>query len=60
MGSKMYLYLKCFYEQWCSGQDDADIIERSEVFIDIVHDKFGYDKDRTRQFLYREPWFKYK
>lgn len=54
----MYLYLKSFYEQWCSGQDDADIIERSEVFIDIVHNKFGYEKNRTREFLHEEPWFK--
>lgn len=55
----MYLYLKSYYEQWCSGQDDVDIINRSEVFIDIVHEKFGYDKDTARTFLYKETWFKH-
>lgn len=56
----MYLYLKCFYEQWCSGQDDEDIINRSEAFIDMIHDKIGFDKEKTRDFLYKEPWFKHK
>ena len=54
----MYLYLKSFYEQWCSGQDNADIIKRAEVFIDIVHNKFGYDKDIVKKFLFDQQWFK--
>lgn len=56
----MYMYLKSFYAQWCSGQDDADIIERSEVFIDMIYHRVGFDRDTTREFLYKEPWFKHK
>ena len=55
----MYLYLKSFYEQWCSGQDNEEIINRSEVFIDMIHHKIGYDKETLRKFLHGEPWFKH-
>ena len=54
----MYIYLKTFYDQWCCGQDNEQIISRSEVFIDMVCNKIGLDKEVTRQFLYKETWFK--
>lgn len=54
----MYLYLKIFYDQWCVGQDDEQIIGHSEMFIDMIHDKVGYPKDTLREFLYKQPWFK--
>lgn len=56
--SIMYLHLKSFYDQWCSGQDDDQIISRSEVFIDMIHDKVGYNTNELREFLYRQSWFK--
>lgn len=53
----MYIYLKTYYDQWRSGQDDSLLVSRSEDFIDLVHRRLHYNKDEMRKFLYKQPWF---
>lgn len=56
----MYVYLKGMYDQWCCGQDEVNIIKRSEIFINMAHRQIGYEKEEARKFLYKQKWFKYE
>ena len=54
----MYQYLLASYQQWCSGQDTEDIMLGGERFLTMVHRIMGYNKDETRRYLVKQPWFK--
>lgn len=53
----MYHYLKIAYEQWCSGQDYSELLEREEAFLTLVHNMMGYDIEIAREFLMKQSWY---